>query len=342
MNEQTQRSPVKFILFLCLLGAACIVGVELLYCRIKAPETYEAIVNPVRILYHDTRAQVKGYAEAFTQWNAEQSQTRSVMAETQREEARARRLRTMARQQARQDDVRQREAEDQRKAEQERAAELLTQAQEFAQLASAPTIQEELELADPAITELAEVNGQERLTGGNVPLYYFNQGDEQWADKPFGRDPIGHYGCGPTAMAMMVSSMTGEWMTPESMAAWAASAGYAALHSGSYLSIVAGTAKRFGLECAPVPVKDADADTLYDALSTGGVLVALMGPGHFTSSGHFILIHGATLSGGVIVADPNSRENSLAVWDPEVILSELSGSRNDGAPLWLVTRPEEL
>ena len=67
-----------------------------------------------------------------------------------------------------------------------------------------------------------------------------------------------------------------------------------------------------------------------------------MGPGHFTGKGHFILLHGVTLSGGILVADPNSRENSLAVWDQQVIVDELSNSRHDGAPLWLLTQPLSL
>ena len=45
-------------------------------------------------------------------------------------------------------------------------------------------------------------------------------------------------------------------------------------------------------------------------------------------------LRGVTLDGRVLVADPNSRERSLAAWDPELILSELSPSRNNGAPLW--------
>ena len=342
MNEQNRQSPVKWILLVCALAVFCVAGVELLYCRFNDPKLYESIVTPVRILYHDTRAQVKGYAESFDRWEAEQVRTRAVIAETQRVEAEARRLRATARRQARQDAALQREAARRRKEEQAHAAELLQDAREFAQLAGDPSIREELEKADPAVTELVTRDGQEFLTGGNLTLCYFNQGDEQWKDKPFGRDPIGRYGCGPTALAMLVSGMTGNLVTPEAMAAWAASQGYAALHSGSYLSIVSGTAKRYGLDCVSIPVAEAGADTLYDALSTGGIVVALMGPGHFTSGGHFILLHGTTLSGGILVADPNSRDNSLAVWEPDVILSELSGSRHDGAPLWLITAPGDL
>ena len=342
MEEANERNVVRNVLFWVGLALSCIIGVELLYCHAQDPELYETIVTPVRILYHDTRAQVKGYAESFEQWETEQERTRAQMAETQRAREKTRQLQAAARSQARRDEALQKEAAARQKAEQARAGELLTQALEFAQMASAPSIQEALEQADPAITELVTRDGQEYLTGGNVTLPYFNQGDEQWAEKPFGRDPIGRYGCGPTALAMLASGMTNNLITPEAMASWAASQGYSALHSGSYLSIVPGTAKHYGLDCASIPVADASADTLYDALASGGIMVALMGPGHFTSGGHFILLHGVTLSGEILVADPNSRENSLAVWDPEIILSEFSGSRSDGSPLWLLTPKEEL
>ena len=342
MNEQNERSPLKNALLWVCLAFACVVGVELAYCHIQDPELYETIVAPVRILYHDTRSQVKGYAESFGRWETEQERARAEMAKAQREQAQTRRIQAAARRQSRQNALLQRDAERLRREEEARAQELLAQALEFAQTASAPSIQGDLEMADPAVTELVTRDGQEFLTGGNWALPYFNQGDEQWKDKPFGRDPIGKYGCGPTALAMLASGMTGNIITPEEMAAWTASQGYSALHSGSYLSIVAGTAKRYGLDCASIPVAGATADTLYDALSSGGIMVALMGPGHFTSGGHFILLHGVTLSGGILVADPNSRENSLAVWEPEVILSEFSGSRHDGAPLWLVAPKAEL
>ena len=76
------------------------------------------------------------------------------------------------------------------------------------------------------------------------------------------------------------------------------------------------------------------ADELRRDLASGHMFVALMGKGHFTNRGHFILLRGVTLEGKVLVADPNSRERSLAAWDPQLILDELSASRTSGAPLW--------
>lgn len=206
------------------------------------------------------------------------------------------------------------------------------------QMAGDPVLLYENNVTDPAVTELNVINGQEILTGGTTPVVYYNQASEPWADQLYGTDDIGRYGCGPTAMSMVVSSMTGEKVNPAEMAQWAVSHGYWARQSGSYLSIVEGTAAGYGLTAAPIAERTADA--VQHALLSGNLLVALMGPGHFTKGGHFIVLRGVTLSGTILVADPNSRDRSLLEWEPEVILEELSASTANGAPLWVISPGE--
>ena len=200
------------------------------------------------------------------------------------------------------------------------------------QAASEPEITVSLMQEDPKVTEFCTLSDREILTGGTVDIIYFNQGEEPWASQPYGPDEIKGYGCGPTALAMFVSSLTDCIVTPTEMAQWAFESGYCAPGSGSYLSIVEGAAQTYGLQIQSWQERSPEA--LCQALATGQVFVALMGPGHFTSSGHFILLRGVTLQGTVLVADPNSRERSLVAWDPELILSELSDSRVSGAALW--------
>lgn len=190
-------------------------------------------------------------------------------------------------------------------------------------------------LLDPEITCFASHQGQEVLTGGVVELVYFNQGEEPWASAAFGPDLIMGFGCGPTAMSMVVSTLSGQVVDPAQMAQLAAQQGYCAPGSGSYLSLVEGMARYFGLTAQPCG--EISAGELCQRLASGQLMVALMGPGHFTTGGHFIVLRGATLTGQVLVADPNSRERSLALWDPQLILDELSASRTDGAPLWCFT-----
>lgn len=345
-----RRNSVKNLILLALLAAICVCAAELAACRVMDPELYEILVTPARNLYHDTRAQVKGISAEYADWLREQGETRQQIAQAQRiraEERRAERLlraeerraERLLRKEAREEEARERLL---RRAEQKRLRTDRGAAQRLlreAQLATAPALIEIL-FKDPAVTELVFRDNREYLTGGPRPLYYYNQKDELWAGALFGRDPIGGYGCGPVALAMLISTLCERPVTPVDVAEWGAKAGFAAPGSGSYLSIVQGAAKASGLACASLPVGDAEA--LRQAIRDGGIAVALMGPGHFTAHGHFILLHGVAPTGEILVADPNSRENSLALWDAEVIFGELSASRNDGAPLWLLTALEEV
>lgn len=190
-------------------------------------------------------------------------------------------------------------------------------------------------IQDPTITELVIRDGQEILTGGSLPIAYFAQSDPAWKDQPYGTDNIGDYGCGPTAMAMAVKSIVGADTNPASMAQWCSQYGYWAPGSGSYHTIVQGVAAGYGITCSSP--KELSADELRTRLSGGSIAVALMKAGHFTNSGHFILLRGTTLDGNILVADPNSRERSLQEWDPQLIIDELSNSRTAGAPLWFLS-----
>lgn len=193
-------------------------------------------------------------------------------------------------------------------------------------------------VTDRPITELLDTDGKQILTGGIVNVTYFCQSAEEWKDQPYGTDTIGPYGCGPTAMAMVVASLTDTDTDPAAMAAWAVEHGHWARRTGSYHSIVMGAARNFGLLAEPFTSREAD--DMLDALWRGKMLVALVGPGHFTDGGHFILIRGATLGGDILVADPNSPERSLMLWEPQVILDELSSARDHGAPLWVVWKQD--
>lgn len=193
--------------------------------------------------------------------------------------------------------------------------------------------------APETLTALTQLDGMEILTGGSRQIVYFNQADPAWSARPYGSDTIDKYGCGPTTLAMVLHSLTGAETDPEQVAQWASESGYWAKHGGSYLSIINGAANSFGLTAESVP--DCSADRLRLELSAGKLAIALMRPGHFTSAGHFLLLRGVTLDGGILVADSNSRERSLAVWDAQLILDELSPSRGSGAPLWFLSLPAE-
>ena len=193
-------------------------------------------------------------------------------------------------------------------------------------------------IANFSITTLICRNSQEYLTGGARELFYYNQTSDLWAEGLYGTDSISGYGCGPTAMAMVVSTLTGTPIDPVQMSQHCVDNGYWAKRQGSYRTIVQGVAEAYGLICEPLDPALLDEDALYARLAGGDLAVALMTDGHFTKGGHFILLRGVTLGGEILVADPASRERSLIPWDLSLILEELSPSRTNGAPLWILSR----
>lgn len=170
-------------------------------------------------------------------------------------------------------------------------------------------------------------------------MMYFNQGDSRWSDYLYGgTDSMEKYGCGPTAVAMLVYSFSesGSGLGPIDIADWAAKNGYYAYHSGSYHTLIESSLTHFGLSVESVT--DYTYEYVSDLLADGHVLVALMKKGTLTdSSGHFILITKLLDNGNVWIADPNSYENSLKEWELDVLLSELKMGASAGGPLWAVS-----
>ncbi len=173
------------------------------------------------------------------------------------------------------------------------------------------------------------------FTDGSTQVVYYNQLDERWKDAPYGTDNIGHYGCGPTSMAIVVSSLTSETVDPPHMAQWAYENGHWCSKSGSYHSIVSGAAEAWGLTCEPC--SRTDPQRIADALASGKLVVAIMGPGHFTSSGHFIVLRGVTSEGRILVADPASRSRSGKEWDISLIMQESSVNAASNCPFWIIS-----
>ena len=174
-----------------------------------------------------------------------------------------------------------------------------------------------------------------RFTDGTTEVVYFNQLDERWASKPYGTDNIGGYGCGPTSMSIVVSSLTDDIVDPVEMAEWAYKNGGWCSKSGSYHSLIPNAAKAWGLNVEGCTASEPQ--RILDALSDGFNLVAIMTKGHFTSGGHFIVLRGVQ-DGQILVADPASYRRSEKLWDLSIILNEASKRAGAGAggPFWLI------
>ena len=175
--------------------------------------------------------------------------------------------------------------------------------------------------------------GDVTFTDGVTPVVYFNQLDERYASQPYGTDNIGGYGCGPTAMSIVVSSLTDETVDPVAMAQWSYENGYWCKNSGSYHALIPAAAEAWGLPVSGCTTSEPQ--RILDALAAGKLVVAIMSEGHFTSSGHFIVLRGVK-DGQIMVADPASYKRSEQLWDLSIILNEASRRAGAGGPFWII------
>lgn len=174
----------------------------------------------------------------------------------------------------------------------------------------------------------------------NGLLTYYNQSDPRWGDELYGTsDYMKTHGCGPTAVAMVVSSFTATKVTPLDVAQWASDNGYCSRGEGSLHSLIPDGLSHYGL---PVrPLEDRSEESVLREIRLGNVIVVLMNRGYFTEGGHFLLLTQVTEDGKLHIADPASWENSQKTWDIDFILGQARKKSDAGGPFWVVSLPEE-
>lgn len=170
------------------------------------------------------------------------------------------------------------------------------------------------------------------------PITYYNQSDVRWGNYLYGKqDPISTYGCGPTVMAMLITSFTGNQVLPPEVADWAAANKSWCPGQGSYHRLIPDSAAAYGLNVSPI--KSYDIQSLQEVINSGHVIVALMKKGHFTQQGHFIILTRFTENGMLRIIDGNNYQNTLQDWDPNLIIQELNYRAGNGGPLWMIGPP---
>ncbi len=176
------------------------------------------------------------------------------------------------------------------------------------------------------------------ITFSNVstPVVYYNQTDARWGNKAYGKtSTIGRAGCGPTALAIAVASLTDNKVTPYDTAQWSVANGGLCEGSGSYHSLIPNGGRHYGLTVTSI---GRDGKKLVEALQEGKLVIAIMSKGHFTSSGHFIVLRGVTEDGKILVADPASVKRSNKEWALNIITGEASRKVGSaGGPFWVLS-----
>jgi len=157
-------------------------------------------------------------------------------------------------------------------------------------------------------------------------IVYYNQCDYPNASYG-GLGGLCEYGCGPSSLAIVISSLTGEEHDPVEMTDHVCSIG-GCTYAGTTLDAIGQTIEDYGFHYT----KTTDIQEVYDALANGDALViASMGPGHFTANGHYITLTAAKGGDMIMVHDPGHRENNHE-WDMNIVGTET----NYG--FWIVTR----
>lgn len=147
------------------------------------------------------------------------------------------------------------------------------------------------------------------------PVSYF-QTDSRWRYADYSAKgestTIGASGCGPTSMAMVLATWCDKSVTPLTECRWALAHGYKCPHSGTYYEYFVPAADRYGLTCIrlnTVSIYGNGASphhaTAKAAIDRGDLVIACMGKGTWTSSGHYVLMW--RISGNtVFINDPAS------------------------------------
>lgn len=132
------------------------------------------------------------------------------------------------------------------------------------------------------------------------PVSYL-QIDSRWKALPYRvkgeTSTIGGSGCGPTSAAMLIETLTGKTYTPVDACKWSVDHGYKALNQGTYYGYFVPQFKAFGITCKQLlgsriinqpnhPIHS----QVKRYLDSGYYIIALMGPGLWTKSGHFVVV----------------------------------------------------
>lgn len=169
-----------------------------------------------------------------------------------------------------------------------------------------------------------KVNLKEYKNCNSVPL--FMQWDKRWGYILYGDDVAGLTGCGPVCLSMAaVYVLQDTKYSPDYMLEWAKENGYCVAGSGSLWTLISEGGEKLGLDVTEIPL---DKQRIINNLEVGNPIICVMGPGVFTSTGHFIVMTGYE-NGKIKINDPNSYANSQKAWDYEDIYDQINN-------LWVI------
>ena len=151
----------------------------------------------------------------------------------------------------------------------------------------------------------AETIGDDFVKNGIPTLF---QWDERWGYAPYGSETIiAVSGCGPTALSMVVSGLNQDpSITPAVIADYASANGYLNENLDTAWELMTAGVEAFGISSATLSLTE---NAMAGTLAVGSPIICSMGPGIFTTGGHFIVLT-AYQDGRFTVHDPASKIRS--------------------------------
>ena len=157
------------------------------------------------------------------------------------------------------------------------------------------------------------------VTKGEFPLLM--QWDMRWGYATYGDGLLALNGCGPTALSMVICGLTGDGTaTPYAVAQYAQEMGYYVDGVGTSWELMSAGGTHFGVTARELPLSQS---VMENALAAGEPIICSVGPGDFTTSGHFIVLVGME-DGQIRVNDPNHRSTSAQLWDYDTLAGQIN------------------
>ena len=173
----------------------------------------------------------------------------------------------------------------------------------------------------------------------------YKQNDSKWGGLSYAvdgeRSTVKSAGCGPTSLADVLAAIVSPYIDPVTLASWARNHNYKVKNSGTSYSFFVPCAKYYG-----VTVRRLNTSSVYGIpwngvheqalteLQNGNWLIACMGKGNWTSSGHYVVAYGYE-NGYVYINDPASTAAKRAKNTWELFRSQVKY-------YWVVEVPENI
>ena len=159
----------------------------------------------------------------------------------------------------------------------------------------------------------------DEIVRGEIPSFF--QSDKRWKDHKYGDGTMEFTGCGQTCLAMVLCGLNQTTKyDPVTVAEFAERLGYYADGSGSCWTLMSEGAEKLGLNAGEVIF---DETHIKRELQNGRPIISVMGPGDFTTTGHYIVLCGIDSQNMVTIRDPNSRERSERKWRLDELMPQI-------------------